>query len=167
MMKNIAIVLILLLPLVTLGQKSELSIFDALVAKTWKAEGNWGDGSKFIQEITMNYSLDSTIVIVNSIGFTDKEQTTLGARNHGVRQFDKESKSIKFWEFDVFGGLTEGVVFTEGKNILYQYEYGDSHVTEMWEYVDASTYHFKVGNYEDGIWKQTYLSTQFREVKKK
>ena len=167
MMKNMAIVLMFLLPLVTFGQKSELSIFDVLVAKTWKAEGNWRDGSKFIQEITMDYSLDSTIIIVHTIGFIDKEQTTLGARNHGVRQFDKESKTILFWEFDVFGGLTKGVVFTEDKNIFYQYEYGGSTVTEMWEYVDASTYHFKVGNYEDGIWKQTYLSTQFREVKKK
>ena len=51
----------------TYGQKSQLSIFDNLVAKTWKAEGKWGDGSNFKQELKINYSLDSTLVIVNSI----------------------------------------------------------------------------------------------------
>jgi hypothetical protein len=39
-------------------------------------------------------------------------------------------------------------------------------VTDMWEYIDDSTYNFKVGNYQNGIWKQVYLSTQFIEVKK-
>ena len=161
------IILILLMPIMAFGQSSELSIFDNLVTKTWKAEGNWGDGSKFIQEIKIDYSLDSTLVIVNSIGFIDKEQTKLGLRNHGIRQFDKVSKSIKFWEFDVFGGLTEGIVFTEGENIIYQYEYGGSNITDMWEYIDDSTYNFKIGNYNNGIWKQIYLSTKFIEIEEK
>ena len=98
---------------------------------------------------------------MESIGFVDKAQTKLGPRNHGVRQFDEETNTIKFWEFDVFGGLTKGTVFAEGKNILYQYKYGNSVVTDMWEYVDDATYNFKVGNYENGKWKQVYLSTKF------
>ncbi len=167
MIKTKALIVILFISFMSFGQTSELSVFDNLVAKTWKAEGTWGDGSKFIQEISIDYALDSTLVILNSIGFTDQEQTQLGLRNHGIRQYDKESKSIRFWEFDVFGGLTEGIVIPEVKNIIYQYEYGGSHVTDMWEYVNDSTYNFKVGNYEDGIWKQVYLSTQFVEVKEK
>ncbi|WP_411028817.1 hypothetical protein [Spongiimicrobium sp. 3-5] len=163
-MKNNILLLILWIPLVTCAQNTDLSIFDNLVTKTWKAEGNWGDGSKFKQEIVFTYALDSTIILVNSKGFINKEQTKLGVRNHGVRQFDKKSDQIKFWEFDVFGGLTEGTVFSEGKNILYKYSYGDSTVTDMWEYVDDSTYNFKVGNYEDGNWKQIYLNTQFKAV---
>jgi len=161
------IILILLMPILTFGQNSELSIFDNLVTKTWQAEGNWGDGSKFTQKIKIDYSLDSTLIIVKTIGFINKEQTKLGLRNHGIRQFDKVSKSIKFWEFDTFGGLTEGIVFTEGKNIIYQYEYGDSYITDMWEYVDDSTYNFKIGNYDNGIWKQIYLSTKFIEIEGK
>lgn len=166
-MKNIALLLILLIPIMAFGQNSRLSIFDNLVAKTWKAEGNWGDGSKFKQEIKINYSLDSTIIIAHSIGFIDKEQTKLGLRNHGIRQFDKKSNSIKFWEFDVWGGLTEGIVISEGKNIIYQYNYGGSSVTDMWEYVNDSTYNFKVGDYKDGVWKQLYLSTQFKAIEEK
>ncbi|KZS38993.1 hypothetical protein AWE51_10525 [Aquimarina aggregata] len=164
-MKNVFVILLFFVSIKVFSQDSKLSMFDNLVEKTWKAEGNWGDGSKFVQEIKFEYSLDSTLVITNAIGFVDKEQTKLGKRNHGIRQFDKELNSIKFWEFDVFGGLTEGVVFSKDKNIIYQYEYGGSNVTDMWEYVNDSTYNFKVGNYKDGVWKQLYLSTQFIEVK--
>lgn len=153
--------------MLSFGQDSTLSIFDNLVSKTWKAEGKWGDGSKFVQEITFNYSLDKTLVLAESIGFVDKTQTKLGPRNHGVRQFDTKTNTIKFWEFDVFGGLTEGTVFAEGKNIIYQYKYGNSVVTDMWEYVDDKTYNFKVGSYENREWKQVYLSTQFVEQKNK
>lgn len=162
----LTIAILLFIPLVALSQNSQLSMFDNLIDKTWKAVGKWGDGSKFVQEIEMKYSLDSTIVEVNSIGFVDEEQTKLGLRNRGIRQLNKELNKVKFWEFDVFGGLTEGIVLSEGKNILYQYEYGGSSVTDMWEYVDDSTYNFKVGDYKDGEWKQLYLSTQFKEVKK-
>ena len=160
-------ILILLISITTYSQTSKLSIFDNIVSKTWKAKGNWGDGSKFEQEIKFKYSLDSTVVITNAIGFVDKEQTKLGLRNHGIRQFDKQSENIKFWEFDVFGGLTKGVVFSEGKNIIYQYEYGGTMVTDIWEYVDDSTYNFKVGSYEDGTWKQIYLDTKFVQIEEK
>lgn len=142
--------------------QNSLSIFEPLVDKTWKAEGTWGDGSKFIQETTFSYSLDKSIVIANSIGFIDKEQTKLGPRNHGVRQYDEETGKIHFWEFDVFGGLTKGILFTEGKNIYYQYEYYGSTVTDLWEFVDNSTYKYTVGNYVDGVWKQVYLQTEFK-----
>ncbi len=160
-MKTTTLVVALFISIVTFGQQSKLSIFDNLVSKTWKAEGKWGDGSKFVQETTFKYSLDKKIVIAESIGFVDKAQTKLGPRNHGIRQYDATTNTIKFWEFDVFGGLTEGTVFAEGKNIVYQYKYGNSVVTDMWEYVDDSTYNFKVGSYENGKWKQVYLSTKF------
>lgn len=160
-MRTLFLLATFLISTIAFGQKSKLSIFDNLVSKTWKAEGKWGDGTKFIQEIEVKYSLDKMVVITESIGFVDKAQTKLGKRNHGIRQFDKETNTIKFWEFDVFGGLTQGTVFAEGKNIVYQYKYGNSVVTDMWEYVDDTTYNFKVGNYENGEWKQVYLSTKF------
>lgn len=162
-MKIKLLLLTLFISITTFGQKSELSIFDNLVSKTWKAEGEWGNGTKFMQEITFTYSLDKKLVIAESIGFVDKAQTKLGPRNHGIRQFDAATNTIKFWEFDVFGGLTQGTVSAEGKNIVYQYKYGDAIITDMWEYVDDSTYNFKVGSYENGQWKQVYLSTRFVE----
>ncbi|WP_081894429.1 VOC family protein [Muricauda sp. MAR_2010_75] len=144
------------------AQKSELSVFEPLLGKTWKAEGTWGDGSKFKQETVFKYSLDSTLVLAESKGFTNQEQTAFGSRNHGIRKFDAESNSLTFWEFDVFGGVTTGTITTKGKDIIYTYDYGGSIVTDYWKYIDANTYGFTVGNYENGTWKQTYLQTQFK-----
>ncbi|WP_223826539.1 VOC family protein [Flagellimonas sp. S3867] len=143
------------------GQES-LSVFENLIGKSWYAEGAWGNGTKFKQEIVFEYDLGGTLVISNAKGFTNQEQTTYGARNHGIRKFHKESNTIEFWEFDVFGGVTKGTVKADGKDIIYTYAYGESVVTDYWEYVDDQTYNFTVGSYENGQWKQVYLKTQFK-----
>lgn len=159
-MKNL-ILLVILIPVIGFSQHNPLSIFDNLMGKTWKADGNWNNGSVFKQEKTFEYSLDSTIVIVNTIGFIDQKGKRLGKRNFGIRQYDKKSDSIKFWEFDVFGGLTTGIVYAKGKNLFYQYEYGGSPITNMWEYVNDTTYNFKVGIWKNETWEQLMLETQF------
>lgn len=143
------------------GQESKLSFFEPLMGKTWSAEGNWGDGSKFKQDITFRFGLNDQVVIAESNGYTNQEQTTYGPRNHGVRKFDTATNSVKFWEFDVFGGLTEGTVTVNGKDIIYTYRYGESVVTDYWEYVDENTYNYTVGDYENGTWNQKYLTTKF------
>ncbi len=165
-MKKYLVILAIGLFIQSQAQQSKLVLFDNLIGKTWKAEGNWGDGSKFKQEIKFQYSLDSTLVITNALGYTNKEQTTYGPRNHGVRSFDAESNTIKFWEFDIFGGVTEGTVKNVGKDIVYIYAYGESTVTDYWQYVDAYTYNFTIGDFENGLWKQKYLTTQFTAPKK-
>ncbi len=165
-MKNITCLLMLVTSM-TFAQNPPLSMFDNLTGKSWKAEGNWGNGTAFYQEVELTYSLDSTLIITNSIGFIDKEQKVTGHRNHGVRIFDQATDTIKFWEFDIFGGITEGVVYQVDKNIVYQYPYGGMFLTEMWEYVDDSTYNFKVGVYTKGTWQILMLKTQFKEVSSK
>lgn len=153
----------LLLPMLAIGQDGDLSAFKNLVNKTWSAQGEWANGQEFKQEVSFRFDLENTVIITNSKGFVNKEQTKYGNRNHGVRHYDKTSKSIKFWEFDVFGNVTTGTVITQGKNIMYQYKYGDDLVTDMWEYVDDSTYNFKVGTYTNGKWEHIYLSSVFKE----
>ncbi|WP_343486551.1 hypothetical protein [Allomuricauda sp. d1] len=159
--KIIAVCLLIVATTPIYAQKTALDRFEPLMGKTWKAEGAWGDGSKFKQESSFEYGLDSTIVLVKSKGYTNQQQTEYGDRNHGIRKFDSESNSLKFWEYDVFGGITKGTVYTEGKNIRYEYEYEGTTVTDLWEYVDGNTYNFKVGSYADGEWKQVYLETTF------
>ncbi|MDG5490885.1 hypothetical protein [Psychroserpens sp. SPM9] len=159
------LVLFLILPIITIGQDRDLSAFRPLVDKTWVAEGKWENGTEFKQEVNFHYDLDNSIVIANSKGFVNQEQTKYGPRNHGVRQYDKASKSFKFWEFDVFGNVTTGTVVFQGKNILYHYKYGDLMMTDMWEYVDESIYNFKVGIYANGNWEQYYLNTVFKAKK--
>lgn len=148
-------------------QESKLSIFDNLIDKCWLAEGKWGDGSDFKQEICFQYDLGAHIVTAKANGFTNQEQTEYGKRNFGVRKFDPISGKVNFWEFDAFGGLTVGEVKAIDKNIHYRYQYGDMYVTDMWEYVNDSTYKFRVGDYKEGEWKQTYLETTFNQIHRK
>jgi len=164
-MKNL-ILIVFLIPVIGFSQNKQLAMFDNLIGKTWKADGNWNNGSEFKQEKTFEYSLNSTIVIVNTIGFIDQERTKLGKRNYGIRQYDKKSGTIKFWEFDVFGGLTTGIVFTKGRNLFYQYEYAGSQITNMWEFVNDTTYNFKVGIWKNETWEKLLLDTQFIALNK-
>lgn len=141
--------------------QEQLSIFKNLIGKTWSAEGSWGDGNKFKQETFFEYGLDSTLVLAHSKGYTNKEQTIYGDRNHGIRKWNSEKGYLEFWEFDVFGGVTWGKIFVQGKNLRYEYIYGETLVSDYWEYVDDNTYNFIVGNFKDGEWKQIFLKTQF------
>ena len=161
-MKSILLIITLAISSLAFCQKSDLSSFNNLVNKTWKAEGKWGDGNSFKQEITFTYSSDSSIITTKTVGYLNKEQTELGQRNLGIRQVDDKTGVIKFGEYDIFGGLTEGTVTIKGKNIIYQYQYGKVSVTDIWEYVDENTYNFKVGDYKKGVWKDVFLRTQFK-----
>jgi len=57
--------------------------------------------------------------------------------------------------------LATGTVHAKGKNLYYQYEYDGSHITNMWEYVNDTTYNFKVGIFKNENWEQLMLETQF------
>ncbi len=148
------------------AQSTDWGAFHNLMDKTWEAEGKWGNGSKFKQEVQFSFDLNQQIIVAESKGFTDQAQTQFGNRNHGIRKYDPKQEKFVFWEFDVFGGVTQGEVILEDKNIIYQYQYGTTMVTDMWQFVNDSTYQFIVGNYEDGSWKQKYLETTFQEKKK-
>lgn len=161
-MRTLLVLVLLLLGFKVKAQENKLALFDNLIDRTWYAEGSWGNGAEFKQEIAFRYDLGNTLVIAESKGFTNQEHTEYGPRNHGIRKYDSKTNTIQFWEFDVFGGITKGTVSSEEKNIHYTYSYGESMVTDMWEYVDDNTYNFKVGEYKNGKWTQTYLSTQFR-----
>ena len=125
-------------------ESNPLNVFEPLIGKLWVAEGFWSDGSPFWQEIEMEYDLDSTLVIVHTKGFTDRNNKTFGPRNHGIRQYDALNGEIMFWEFDVFGGLTKGKVSTEGEDIIYHYQYGDKSITERWTRLGEFSYDYTV-----------------------
>ena len=159
-MKKVLLI-VLLAPIAHIAQENPLDIFKPLETDVWYAEGKWGDGSAFKQEISFVFSLNNKIVNVQSKGFTNEEQTQYGLRNQGIRQYDPTTQEIKFWEFDVFGGLTEGTVEADGNNLVYKYDYGGTLVTEMWIYKNENSYDFIVGVYDSGEWKQKFLETEF------
>lgn len=113
------------------AEQNPLDIFKPLQSHIWKAEGKWGIGLLFKQEIELSFSLNDKIVKVESKGFTDEKQTQFGMRSHGIRQYDEESGTIKFWKFDVFGSVTEGDVRDEGKNIFYEFGFYGTKVIDL------------------------------------
>lgn len=160
-MKKLFLAILSLFGILAHSQENPLGFFGNLVDRTWKAEGTWGDGSQFKQEIKFHHSLEKNLIVAQSKGHTNEAQTQFGPKSHGIRMYDTVSKTVRFWEFDIFGSVTTGTVTPEGKNIRYTYAYGESAVTDLWEFVDGDTYIFKVGDYQNGEWKQVYLDTKF------
>ena len=156
------LIILFLVSALSIQAQNQLEFFGPLTGGIWKAEGAWGNGTKFRQEKTFEFQLNNQIIVSKSKGYTNQEQTTYGPRNHGVYAYDKESDTINFWEFDVFGGVTQGTITSNGKDIIYSYEYGDYQLTDYWEFVDDRTYNFKVGTFKDGVWEQVFQSTQFK-----
>ncbi|MCB0642124.1 MAG: hypothetical protein KDC44_10810, partial [Phaeodactylibacter sp.] len=70
------------------GQQNPLAFFEPLMGHTWVADGSWGDGSAFRQEVEFEYALEGMIVLAHSKGFTNEAQNAYGPRNHGIRKYD-------------------------------------------------------------------------------
>ncbi|MGB0869131.1 MAG: hypothetical protein ACPGSD_06010 [Flavobacteriales bacterium] len=159
-MKNIFF-LFLLVTQYGFSQNKALLNLSHLTNKSWKTEGKWKNGNSFIQNIKFEYSLDSTLLKSKTYGFIDSTETEFGLRNEGIRQFDKSSKSIRFWEFDIFGGCTTGEFIIEDKSFYYVYNYEGMLLTDYWQFIDENTYILTVGTYEEGKWKQKFIETTF------
>ena len=144
--------------------QNTLSGFDNLINKTWKTDTNWKSNNPFFQEITFEYALDSTLILTKTKGHIDKDQTKIGDRNFGIRQFDKTTQSIYFVEYDIFGGKTEGSVTCVNQDLIYTYIYGDIELTEKWIYINPTTYAYKIGIWKNETWETIYLESQFIQV---
>lgn len=151
--------------LVAAQEPAPLSVYADQVGSTWVIDAQWGNGSPFKQEITLSYGLNNAVVIAKTRGFIDQEQTTLGDRNHGIRKFNSETNQIEFWEFDAFGGLTQGTVTVKGKDLYYVYEYQGTWLADIWEYKDEDTYVYKVAQYVDGTVGDVYLTGEYKRKK--
>lgn len=147
---------------------SPLEAFEDLVGGRWRAEGTWESGQPFIQEVEFRWDLGQTIVIAERYGPVEPGSNQLTHRNHGIRAWLPEEEKVWFWEFDVYGGLTQGEVRCDGTTIYLTYEYGGGdekmHLGNTWTRVDANTYDFSVRRFEDGKWGETLLKTQFRRI---
>lgn len=146
------------------AQNNPLEIFNHLVGKTWKAEGNWENGGIFKQESDFKYELDRQLIIVRTRGFIDEKQSAYGQRNFGIRSYDQATNQVSFIEYDIFGGETKGSVRKEGDRIIYEYEYLGYNFEDVWEYVNDSLYNFTVHSYTKNKRKEIHLKTQFKRI---
>ena len=139
------------------AQKHPLAAFDNLVNKTWIINGTWGNGNPFEQQVTFSYQLNKTIVVAETQGFVDSENSKKGQRNFGIRQLNQTDSTISFYEFDVFGGLTKGEVLTKNQDILYIYQYGDLTLIDSWTFISLDEYLYKVMTSDSS---QTFLEAR-------
>ena len=50
-------------------EENPLSCFDPFVGKTWVVNGEWGDGSKFQQELTLEFGLNKSDAVARNTHF--------------------------------------------------------------------------------------------------
>jgi hypothetical protein len=156
----------LIATILMLQQNATASVFSAhenLVGGTWKAESQWSDGTPFKSHVSYEWALDGTILKTKTFGNIRRDGYEFGLRNEGIRAYDGAHKEMVFFEFDIFGGITSGTIKYDGKNIFYQYSYETGEetmqLTDSWEYQDEDHYDYTVGVYEDGHWKQKFLTS--------
>lgn len=158
-MKKLLIVL-LLYSVWGYGQTSKEAAFetlDNLVGGKWLYEGQWGNGQKFKQEQIFEWGLNRQVMKVKIYGIVNQESGEYGLRNEGIRAWDAKAQTLKFYEFDVFGGVTVGeCVFEEDRfhyEYLYEIEGKQQLMRDTWKLVDKDTYLFSVSMKSGDEWK--------------
>lgn len=144
----------------------QLLAFQNLIGGTWTIKADLGNGEVFHQKQQYEWSLNKTIVKVKTQGTIDEETKEFGLRNEGIRAFNPQDNTIRFWEFDVFGGVTEGVVLTEVNNFEYIYNYYGHTIRDKWIYVDKDTYEFIILSEKEGETTELLRSTFTRSYNK-
>lgn len=152
----------------SLAQQNEspLVVFEQFVTGKWEMNGTWSNGQKFRQAQTFEWGLDKKIVKVKTFGTINQKTGAYGLRNEGVRAWDAQKKQIVFWEFDVFGGITQGTCTVEGHNIYYDYPYQGKNFRDSWVYINPNKYEYKVGLYENGKWIKIYHESFYQRLQK-
>ena len=141
------------------AQDNPMTAFDNLIG-TWVSEGTQlgGHEGKTVKEITTG--LDGSIIKVKTYT-TDPKTLEFGLRNEGVRTKNAETGALEFYEFDRLGGVTKGEVIIEGKDLHYQYAYGDLTLRDSWVFVDKDTYQYAVSSVKEGEVDQVYHQGKF------
>ena len=163
-MKKLIILLAPLFYTNLLFAQSPMSAFDNLIGSKWILEGEWGNGQKFKQEYEFEWSLGKKMVKVKTFGTINIETGEYGLRNEGVRFWQKDEEKILFYEFDVYGGATDGLCTTEGNNIYYTYEYQGGIFKDSWIFQNKDTYQLTIESIEDGKRKELYQTSIIKRV---
>jgi len=176
MMKLKMLIILLYIPFTyeSQGQDSKLkqdiyAAYTNLVAGKWETKGKWASGGEFHQVVDVEHDLSGNIFTVRTYDHIDSKKFNHSQRNFGIRAWDKNEKKMKFWEFDVFGGITEGEVFSKGHDIYLTYEYRSRNgsvmqLADIWIYQDTNTYTFRVCEYSNGQVGRELMSTTYKRI---
>ncbi len=164
---------VLIFPLLAFSQDEKESAMNALaemIGGKWVIHTKWENGGEFRQEQIFEWGLGKTIIKTTTYGTVNQETGEFGLRNEGIRAWDSAAKQMKFWEFDVFGGITTGVCGMEGNSFYYEYEYapeGEMQIfRDVWTKIDKNTYSYQIGIYKDGKFAKVFLEVEAKRVEK-
>ncbi|WP_299228200.1 hypothetical protein [uncultured Psychroserpens sp.] len=172
-MKSALLLLFLIITQIAIAQNDHetFTAHENLIGGIWKLDAKWGDGTPHKLNISYESSLDGLILKTTTHGNVKTDGYEFGLRNEGIRYFNKETKTIEFYEFDVFGGLTKGSITYNSKDIYYTYNYEvggqKTEITDGWEYINENTYKYSIGIYdfESNTWKQKFLNAEIKRLK--
>ena len=150
----------------SLDRASSYALFASLLG-TWETKGTWKSGAPYHQQIVVENALTGNIFTASTQDFVDSKQFDDSRRNYGVRAWDQQEKKMRFWEFDVFGGITKGEIIFEGRNIFFVYDYHDRNgkarkMADAWVYVDQNTYQFSIAEYKNGKLGTPFMSSIYK-----
>ncbi len=146
------------------AQENSINAFETLADAKWVSEGIQLGGFEGRTVYEMKWDLNKKIVRVNSFS-TDPKTKEFGFRAVGVRVYNKENGRLEFYEFDKFGGITQGTILIDGQNLHFEYEYNGAFLRDSWIYVNGDKFKFIVGTWEDGKWSQKFHETTFVKAK--
>jgi hypothetical protein len=152
-----------------LTKDAAYKIYSNLVGGKWETKGRWENGGQFHQEVLVETELTKNIFIVKTHDYIDSKQFDNARRNYGVRAWDDKAGKMKFWEFDVFGGMISGEVVINGNNIYHVYDYTNKKgetkaLVDAWIYVDQDTYTFKVAEFVNGKPGKEYMTSTYKRI---
>lgn len=169
-MRHCSIFLFLLLGILPTAkaqkQSTKLVAFENFMKGRWEMKGSWPNGQKFRQVQQFEWGLNRHIIKVKTWGTVNQKTGNFGLRNEGIRTWDTHKKQIVFWEFDIFGGITQGTCTIEGKNMYYDYSYQGKTFRDSWVYIEPNKYAYKVGIYTKGQWQKVFLASTYQRIKK-
>lgn len=150
-----------------LTKEESYSKYSNLLGGIWATKGKWQSGSEYHQEILVETELSKNIFTVKTQDYVDSKKFDNARRNYGIRAWDDKEKKMKFWEFDVFGGIITGEILFEGNNIYHIYVYpmksGETKtLVDAWIYVDNDTYTFKIAEYANGKPGKEFITSTYK-----
>lgn len=145
-----------------LTKEETYKVYFNFIGGTWETKGKWQNGTEYHQEIVVEMELTKNIFTVKTRDYIDSKKFDNSQRNYGIRAWDKNEQKMKFWEFDVFGGITEGEIKIDGQNIYHIYHYHNKTLADAWIYVDKDTYTYKVCEFANGKLGKEYMVSTYR-----
>ncbi|HAP62253.1 MAG TPA: hypothetical protein DCR93_23055, partial [Cytophagales bacterium] len=129
-----------------------------LTEGTWEVDTTFANGERFHQRKNFISALNGHALTTQTKGTVDMETQEFGLRNEGMIVYRAADDTIVFMEADVFGGVTEGTVTIEGKDIYFDYPYQGGKFRDAWIWVNRDEYRYEIRAWQDGEYSQVYLA---------